>query len=198
MLSSQVPEFGPYPFVHSFVKSHFDMQFDDVRAMMRLPLPEIGIQPGRNFAAAATLCNLISGISVVLYTPEDPKGGSGKKFKQLLEEFYPWEPQENREDKAKTIYDLIRNPLSHSLGVLKKGSLPIGIAKNSLTEAQLEEIENSKVRPVWVPLAVAGGPSKYDLSVWGLYWGVFHLVRRLAKDAKQMQKAEERISEGKI
>lgn len=34
MLPSQVPEFEPYPSVHSFVKSHFDMQFDDVRAIV--------------------------------------------------------------------------------------------------------------------------------------------------------------------
>lgn len=185
MLPSQLSEFNSYPSVHSFVKYHLDMQFDDVRGMMRLPLPEIGIQAGCNFAVAATLCNLISGISVVLYTPKNSKSGSGARFKALLKEFYPWEPQKDKdkENKAKTVYDLVRNPLSHSLGVLRKGSLPIAIAKNSLTEAQLEEIENSSVRPAWVPLAVVGDSSKYILSVWGLYWGVFHLVYPSGKRA---------------
>jgi len=67
------------------------MQFNDVRAMMRLPLPAVGIEAGCDFATAMTLCNLISEISVVLYTPRNPKAGRGKRFKKLLEEFYPWE-----------------------------------------------------------------------------------------------------------
>jgi hypothetical protein len=194
MLPSQCPEFKVYPAVDNFVTYHLAMQFDDVRCLMKLPLPEVGLGAGCNFAAAATLCNLISGISVVLYTPKDPSSGSGKKFKGLLEKFYPWEPGEKKAEKSKVIYDLVRNPLAHSLGVLKKGSLPISIMKDALTEAQLEEVENSSVRPTWVPLAVTGDSTRYVLSVVGLYWGVFHLVRQLAKNARQMQQAEERIA----
>lgn len=198
MLPSQFPEFKAYPAVDNFVTYHLAMQFDDVRGMMKLPLPQVGIGAGCNFAVVATLCNLISGISVVLYTPKGPNGGSGKKFKELLEEFYPWEPGEKKAEKAKVIYDLVRNPLAHSLGVLKKGSLPISIVKDTLTEAQLEEMENSSVRPIWVPLAVTGGSTKYVLSVWGLYWGVFHLVWRLAKSTNQMHQADKRIAKGKF
>ncbi len=198
MLPSQFPECKAYPAVHSFVTYHLAMQFDDVRGMMKLPLPEVGIRTGCNFAVAATLCNMISGISRVLYTPKDPKSRSGKRFKELLEEFYPWESGEKKAEKAKVIYDLVRNPLAHSLGVLKKNSLPISIAKRPLTEAQLQEIENSSMRPAWAPLAVTGGPTKYVFSVVGLYWGVFHLVWRLAKNARQMQQAEDSIVKGKI
>jgi len=113
---------------------------------------------------------------VVLYTPKEPNSGSGKKFKELLCEFYPWDSGENKEEKAKVIYDLIRNPLAHSLGVLNRSSLPISISKSALTEDQLQEIEGTSVRPTWVPQAVTGDSTGYDLSVWGLYWEVFHMV----------------------
>jgi hypothetical protein len=198
MLRSKFPEFRNYPEVLNFATNHLDMQFNDVRGMMKLPLPAIGITGGCNFAAAAILCNLISGISVVLYTPKRRKAGSGEKFKSLLGDFYPWEPGEKKAEKSKAIYDLVRNPLAHSLGVLKKGSLPLSIKKGALTEARLQELENASVRPNWVPLAVTGNSRAYVLSVVGLYWGVFDLVRRLAQSTKQMQQAEERIKTGKI
>lgn len=66
-LPSHFPEFKGYPHVHNFVAKHLDMQFDDVRGMLKLPLPKFGIPAGCNFAAAAAWCNLIGGISVVLY-----------------------------------------------------------------------------------------------------------------------------------
>lgn len=198
MLPSQFLEFRAYPAVDNFVTNHLTMQFDDVRGMMKLPISEAGIEAGCNFAAAATLCNLISGISVILYTPKNPKSGSGKKFKELLEEFYPWEPGEKRAEKSKVIYDVVRNPLTHSLGVLKKGSSPTTIEKIALTEAQLQDIENSTARPTWVPLVVTGSSAGYVIAVVGLYWGVFHLVRRLAQEAKQMEQAEIRFGKGKI
>jgi len=176
------------------------MQFDDVRVMMRLPLPEVGLRAGLNFSAAVMLCNLISGISVVLYTPPSSKLRSGEKFKTLLENYYPWEIGENKKDKAKIIYDLIRNPLAHSLGVLKKGVMPISIEKSPLGENQLENIEYSEMRPTWVPLAITylSVERKNLLSVSGLYWGVFQLLKRIARDEKQMQEAEKRFKHRRI
>jgi len=118
MLPSHFAEIKGYQHVYNFITKHLDMQFNDVRGMMKLPCPEFGIDAGCNFAAAAALCNLISGVSVVLYTPKEPNSGSGKKFKELLCEFYPWDSRENKEEKAKVIYDLIRNPLTSGVCAL--------------------------------------------------------------------------------
>lgn len=57
----------------------------------------------------------------------------------------------------------------------------------------IEEIESATVRPTWVPQAVTCDSTGYNLSVWGLYWGVFHMVNGLAKNRKQMQDAESRL-----
>lgn len=53
------------PEIYDFVHDQVGMQFADAREMMKCR--------GLNFAATMVLCNLISGISVILYDPEKPK-----------------------------------------------------------------------------------------------------------------------------
>ncbi len=107
MLLSDIPELQNYPHVFTFVRDHLSMQFGDVRAMLRLPLPKSGIEYGCNFAVTATLCNLASGISVTIFKPSKftriDKGkkkwiDSGEAFKKLLENCYPWESGDNPTD----------------------------------------------------------------------------------------------------
>src|SRR4051812_45502518 len=117
MLLADIPEFKNYQNVSVFIRDHLSMQFEDIRSMMWLPLPALGIGHACNFAAAATLCNLISGISVSLFMPSNPtkksrKGkkewiGTGEAFKQLLKDFYPWEQGENGGERAKVLYDFV-------------------------------------------------------------------------------------------
>src|SRR2546426_10237491 len=72
MLPADIPEFKNYTNVYAFVGQPLSMQFGDIRSMMRLPPPALGIGHACNFAASATLCNMISGISVSLYIPANP------------------------------------------------------------------------------------------------------------------------------
>jgi hypothetical protein len=66
MLASQLAPAIGYPHVQGFVVQVLDMQFADVRAMLQLPRPDIGIEPACNFAIMSSLCNLISGISTTI------------------------------------------------------------------------------------------------------------------------------------
>ena len=99
MRLSDIPELQNYPNVSDFVEKHLSMQFGDVRSMLRLPIPEQGIIDGAgyggcNFAVATVLCNLVSGISVTAFRPSSLNNNrisSGRVFRQLLENFYPWE-----------------------------------------------------------------------------------------------------------
>src|SRR4051812_20698431 len=95
MLVSQLCPCPGFPQVQGFVAHVLDMQFGDVRAMLQLPRPEIGITPACNFAIATTLCNLISGISTTLYKPQavlnvvqSPEIGSGAAFKGLINDYF--------------------------------------------------------------------------------------------------------------
>ena len=208
MLLHEIPELCRYPSVSEFVEKHLSMQFGDVRSMLRLPLRKSGIEYGCNFAATATLCNIVSGISVTIFKPskslrtnrKDKKEwiGSGEAFKQLLRNYYPWEPGENPTDGAKALYDLFRNPLAHALGVHGRSSYQIYIRKSPLQNRQIEQIEKSSVRPHWLSPGLSGSGAKWEVVAEGFYRDVFHMFWNLAKDKQQMTDAEQRFSNGNI
>jgi hypothetical protein len=181
------------------------MQFIDVRSMLKLPLLDVGIEGGCNFATTALLCNLISGISVVLYDLRDHRSKNGRRndrenrFKRLLKEFYPWDLSENWRAKIEILYEVVRNPLVHTLGVRDKARRrQVIIEKSPLIESQIDEIERTDIRPNWVTQAISIMPTHLVINVLGLYWGVFHLVQRLSEDHSQMQEAENRIRQGEM
>jgi hypothetical protein len=200
MLLSEIPEFMSYPTVSTFVKDHLEMQFGDVRSMLRLPLPALGITYACNFAAAAVLCHVISGISVSLFRPITPVRGSGDAFKRLLEAFYPWQSGEDGAERAIVLYDLIRNPAAHALGVHGSADYLIYIRRprTGLEEAEIDEMERSPTRPQWLPPGLSGAGNRWDLVVDGFYRDVFHMLWRLASDHHQMSAAEKRFSAGTI
>ena len=209
MLLSDIPELQNYPHVFTFVRDHLSMQFRDVRSMLRLPLPEQGITDsagygGCNFAVAAILCNLVSGISESFFIPPNPiqencKGekewiGSGQTFKQLMVNFYPWEYGEKKKKKTDVLYYFLRNPLTHALGIERKGSYRIQVRKKSLRNVEIEEVEKSGTRLDWLPLGLSRSGKKWTLDARGFYRGVFHMLWNLVKDEQQMEKAEKRFS----
>jgi hypothetical protein len=174
------------------------MKFDDVRGMMMLPLPACGITGGCNFAAASSLCSLIYGLAKVLYTrPRKGLPGTGDGFVALLMQFYPWHVRENKQQKAGALYDLVRNPLAHALGVLHKpgqAKFNVRILKRPLDEGELLRLEGSTARPRGLPLAVTIRRRWCVVDVPALYWGIIRLFSRLAEDKGQMSKAEQRMS----
>jgi hypothetical protein len=86
--------------------------------MLRLPQPNHGLPAGCNFAIAQVLAAAVSGISVTLYSHT---GYKWTRFKDLLKDFYPWSLEPGNtvtpQDGAEVIYSLIRNPLTHDLGL---------------------------------------------------------------------------------
>ena len=211
MLVSDIPEFKNYPRVLVFLADHLSMQFGDVRSMLRLPLPNLGIEHACNFASAATLCNLVSGISVSLFIPAvstrvNRKGeqewiGTGQAFRKLLKNFYPWERCEDADESVRVLYDLVRNSFAHALGVHGKSGYQIGILRIStigLSAEQLDEIERSPARPNWLSPGISGSGKAWKLLAEGFYRDVFHMLWNLARCDAQMEEAEKRFSEGTI
>lgn len=85
VLSSSIPKI-----VEEFIREGVEPHLRDINAMLRLPLPEAGLEAGCNFAIAQVLLNIVSGISTTLYRQ---KGPSGKLFKELLDtEYWPIDP----------------------------------------------------------------------------------------------------------
>lgn len=206
MRPESIPELAKYPKVQWFVENLLAMQFGDVRSMLRLPVKkraqkkEDKVENGCNFAAAASLCNLISGISVILFNRAGRKPGRkgaprdrGKRFKALLTaNYYPWQPSENRAQKIDALYDILRNPLAHSLGVLEPGQIPIDCLKTEegMTMAEVDNLDIAYDGGRSLTPALEMDSGRWKLNVPYFYAAVVEMLRALVYDSAQMTQSE--------
>jgi hypothetical protein len=155
------------PNLKDYIRIFVDMQFADVHAMLRLPLPIDGLDAGCNFSGASWTFALLNGTARMFVG--DAFDRSGDAFDGLLQRFYPWtEEPPGTLTQVETVKYLrqIRDLLAHSLGVMLKRrtergqvvigpvapDLPFGvtIAKTTLSEEQIEELEKASSRPAWL------------------------------------------------
>jgi len=190
-------------FVYGAIEKYY---FMDVHAMLRLPLPEQGINAGQNSAAAQVLLAVISAVSATLF---DTEGLSGELFKGLVEKYFPWDKEPDlevsRAEAADVIYKVFRNPLTHSAGlmtaernkrrflnedrykILLKRVLP-GDMTTGHPEVWIEQLERSASRPGFGPTLVIE-KHKRTLFVEGLYWGCRQMIQSLTADEVRMRRA---------
>jgi hypothetical protein len=203
MLAEQMPEFAAYPHVQAFVQGHLAMQFGDVRAMLRLPLPHEGITNGCNFPAASWLCNLVSGISVVLYnslaaTAGQPGHDRGQRFRELLRWYYPWLPAEDVKGKITVLYLYVRNPFAHSIGVLAPSEHLVTCRNGGATREQVQQLDVAYDSGAILHPALELVNGIWELNVPYFYAGALCMLRRLASDGAQMQRTEQRFMNGQF
>ena len=200
MQASALVDAQDFPTVARFLDRHVEMQFADLRVMLQLPWGEFNA--GCNFAAATVMLNLLSGFSVCLFEASkealEHTARRGPRFKSCLQQYYPWNGEEcSSEQASQWLYQIFRNPLVHSLGVL----YPLrtqwsGIKKWPLSLADILEMESGPQRPDWLPLTFEisrspSGETHIVLSCPSLYWGTWRVLEKLCKDFTQMSKAEE-------
>jgi hypothetical protein len=189
----QVPELaGPgRASLRRLCSDHFDMQIEDVRVLLRMP--KAGYPAGCNFAALAVLFNMIAGVSVCFYDAS-PKaltnGDRGKRFKNVLIDFFPWPTGIAPKDGADVFYKFGRNPMAHALGLDVPDAPEIGINKGPLSERRILELEDAANLPASAPPALRQQGDDYEIGVAGLYWGFHRLLRTLFADKKQSNAAE--------
>ena len=198
MLPSEYPEVQNYPHLKNLLAQHIDMQFEDVRLLLRLPRK--GSNVGANFATAAVLFNIVSGASVAFYKTSwagfTAKTGSGKKFKNVLRHHFPFaEITIPKETAIGVFYNYSRNPLAHSFGLGDPNVIEVFIAKKALTPTRITELEDSVTLPNWSREAIyetgiQPGPS-YRISISGLYWGVHRMLQSIFQDSGQAKAADE-------
>ncbi len=185
--------------VKQLVQSVEDHFFRDVHTMLRLPEPDHQLIAGCNFAITQVLAAAVSGISVTLYSHT---GGAGKRFKALLKDFYPWSQEPGNavtpQAGADVIYSLIRNPLTHDLGLDLENKrktqkvlikrLVTNEGRKGLPENSVEQLEGA-ARTVKMSPTVTILSGKTVLLVEAFYWGVRKMVEDLSRDSPRMQAA---------
>jgi hypothetical protein len=199
-LPSQYPEAQKLPNVQRFLAEQIDMQFADIRVLLRLPEPTIDPHVGANFTAATAILGQISGLSIWLFHNAAAKRIrtrevkekrkmplSGLRFKSFVRSYYPRVAGEPTVlTIANHLYDT-RNVLSHSLGigevVKMKGRRNVDIVKPdpALSEQDVVDLEKFPLFPlVGVPVERRG--SRTLLYVPGLYWALGRMLRAALQD----------------
>jgi hypothetical protein len=188
------------PHAKALIRALENHYFSDVHAMLRLPDFDHGLLAGCNFAITQVLAAAVSGISVTLYSQN---GGSGIRFKGLLKDYYPWAQEpENMvlpQEGANVLYSVIRNPLTHDLGldlenkrqgqkiVIKR--LTTDNRRKGLPEHFIKELESpNRPSPMSPTVRVLSG--KTIVLVEAFYWGVRKMVEKLSRDISRIQSAE--------
>jgi hypothetical protein len=187
--------------LHLAVRPHLQ----DVRAMLRLPLPDAGITAGCNFAAVHVLLNVLSGLSRLMGA--SPKR-SDAAFRTFVAKWYPWrlEPRGSvfrHKRGTQALYDSFRTGFAHDLGLLLEtdaidhrgrvrskfriSGRRLGVTKQpSMSAIALNELDDVTVRPIWLgPTVIAEGNVGLLVDAVALYWG----VRRLLFDHTSSKRA---------
>jgi hypothetical protein len=188
------------PRVRGLIERVEEHYLRDVHAMLRLPVPGSEIYAGCNFAIAQVLGAVVSGVSVTLYKHS---GGKGERFKQMLVDYYPWSeeplPVHDREQTAAMIYSLVRNPLTHDLGIdletkhrtrsvtVKRLTTAHGTAGH--TEGGVEALE-IETRPTNLSPTVRVEADRVVLLVEAFYWGIRRMLQKFSADPARVATAE--------
>jgi hypothetical protein len=216
LLPSEFDEVTGYPHLRRLLDDHIDMQFEDVRAVLRLPASKaLGSPAGGNFLATNALLAVVSGCSVLFLRagPEAFKHPyrSGERFRDVFQ-YMPWDARAagmQRGMGIKRLYSYARNPLAHAFGVSyhpgkATGQVPnqlqwsMAILKRRLTIQEIHERERARILPDFVgpPLKrtarkTSTSPERLELDVGGLYWGVHRMIHALFDDPDEASKADD-------
>ncbi len=197
-LPSAYREARNLPAVRHLLAEQVDMQFADLRALLRLPHDEVAPNIGCNVTAAAMILNQISGFSIWFFhtpyaqtfiKPEKKRKMplAGRRFRGFVRAYYPRSLGEpTLTTVARRLYE-VRNLLSHNLGVtdLDKSSRRRGIGlmkpDPALTPEDIVDLELQANFPLaGVPLRLEGATTRIYLP--GLYWALGRMLRAALAD----------------
>lgn len=188
--------------LRELVEMRIDPMLRDIHTMFRLPIDgQEGLDAGCNLTITNSLLDIAAGVSMLREDIEQldstKPGMSGELFRRCLVKRYPWIEGPNATDvhpidglhAANVLYDVFRNPLTHSLGAIvgESGkSLKYGqpkAAKGPLEEAEIEAIERATTWiPEWRrPTLYTDSDRKQDrtktvLVLKSFYWGVRQMI----------------------
>src|SRR5262249_5863588 len=151
-----------------------------------------GPQGGCNFAITQVLLSVVAGASVTLYDPGalGRRGDRGKLFKEILINHYPWDAERRipgalvDSEAADKLYELLRNPLAHSLGVIdpevSTTCKRIAVLKGPFAEEVIESDERAVMRPAdWLDPTLHQDGIELTLWVRSFYWGVRWMIENV-------------------
>jgi hypothetical protein len=107
--------------------------------------------------------------------------------------YYPWLPSENRADDTTFLYEYVRNPLTHSLGPWQGLPFSVFAVKDRMEEGEIKQVEEATTRPNRVAPTIIREGTNVSVSVLTLYWGLFQVLRQIARDSSQLAYAADTL-----
>jgi hypothetical protein len=196
------------PCVRWVVRETLDPRLSDVHALLRLPLPDLGITAAGHFTIADTLFECIEGVSAVLFPRT---GNASETFLECVKCHYSVEGNEpsgalTTEKVAAELLFTFRHPMQHCLGLAliapdKQGIREALVMQHellvfretfSLSEAEIELFECGRwPERLHHPTLQMRGLNTMFLSVEALYVGTRRLIESVLADVRAMNHAEE-------
>jgi hypothetical protein len=217
LLPSSYPEVSELPALRRLLGELVDMQFQDLRVLLRLPDAALAPDIGCNFTACAVMTNLISGFSIWFFhnryargwlEPEEQRRKqalSARRFKGFVRAYYPRQMHEPTPATiARHLYDA-RNVLSHNLGIddstwrtrQRRASRTRSIAlvkpHIGLSAEDVVELE-TYATPPFAGATVMRSGLESRLFVPGLYWSLGRMLRAaIADEPNRCEASAERL-----
>lgn len=212
MIPSEIATVQTYSHIKGQCAKTLDLYIKDLRSMLQLPLKIrregdlppgtllVDMEGGCNFASCILMLDIIAGLSVCLYFRQNAIGletnrDRAPRFREFLEQYYAWEYEGlDKGQVSEILWQFLRNPLVHALGVLPVTEMPgsinrIQVNKGALNLKEVWELENVS-RPLTLSSTFELEHSTFHVNVPPLYWGLHQLFRNLFSDADQMHLVE--------
>lgn len=198
-LPSEYAEAASLPTVRRLLAEQVDMQFADMRALLRLPLDDVAPNIGCNLTMAAAILNQISGFSVWFFhtryaqqLSKKEAHGRGMRFSRrrflgFVRAYYPRAVGEPQSATIATRLYETRNVLAHELGI---GELGRNRRRHDVLLVKPDPpLEASDVvdLEIHAQFPLAGAPvtlrgSAVRLYLPGHYWALGRMLRAALAD----------------
>jgi hypothetical protein len=208
--------------VRDFVHEGIEPSLYDIHSMLRLPLTgNAGCEANCSFSIVMVLVNVVSGCSILLF---DSVGGSGKRFVSCLGTYYPWSAYdlasvESAAAAARLVYELFRNPFSHSFGLKTKtvgkgerqrtvltdrrtaSRVAVGRLRRirpaeGLDDKSIQEIEYAPESPDWLRPTLERNAGIVHINAEPFYRGVRLMIERLCTQPARLDHAARFLASG--
>lgn len=196
---SDCAELKKYPSVQGLVRQNLDPFLNDLQALLLLSRNEAAT--GLNFTIVSLIGNIVSGLSAVFYEksskPVKKIRNRGNIFRNLLFEAFPWDGEDvGPEEGSRLLYDEVRNPLVHSLGIedpnmfSSETSREIAIVAVRINRTELPRLNSWPIQEGQKWQAFIRTPQGVAIQTAGLYQGLIGVIRWLFKSDYHMSRAE--------
>jgi len=156
------------------------------------------IPPRQAHITSGVMClTTVAGMSTIFYKPDEyGRGKAGIHFKGLLNNHYPWNLDKplgiSSTDAVDQLYNEIRNPLAHSLGIDTSSKKLIYLLPAVYTRQDLNKRIADKQLPFGSP-SIKKNNNEITFAPASFYWGIRKMIENILSTDKDVDDLFKRL-----